>query len=117
MLYSQFSIDKVKQDFRLTTVEGVRFFPDSLEKITPSQRLQNILEDLPWAIAVDTEKARSEVIIPLLSLSQEYNYVRVPPARYANAKTETQSMVEPRPPAPTVKFVDEYCQLYQNLFR
>jgi SRSO17 transposase len=25
-------------------------------------------------------------------------------------------MVEPRPPAPTVKFVDEYCQLYQNLF-
>ena len=25
-------------------------------------------------------------------------------------------MVEPRPPAPTVKFVDEYCQLYENLF-
>ncbi len=25
-------------------------------------------------------------------------------------------MVEPRPPAPTVKFVDEYCQLYQKLF-
>lgn len=25
-------------------------------------------------------------------------------------------MVEPRPSAPTVKFVDEYCQLYQNLF-
>ena len=25
-------------------------------------------------------------------------------------------MVEPRPPAPTVKFVDEYCQWYQNLF-
>lgn len=25
-------------------------------------------------------------------------------------------MVEPRPPVPTVKCVDEYCQLYQNLF-
>ncbi|MEH2115371.1 IS701 family transposase [Nostoc sp.] len=25
-------------------------------------------------------------------------------------------MVEPRPAAPTVKFVDEYCQLYQKLF-
>ena len=25
-------------------------------------------------------------------------------------------MVEPRPPVPTVKFVDEYCQFYQNLF-
>jgi SRSO17 transposase len=25
-------------------------------------------------------------------------------------------MVEPRPPHPTVQFVDSYCQLYQNLF-
>lgn len=63
MLYSQFSIDKVKQDFHLKAVEGVRFFPDSIEQIFPSQRLQGILEYLPWAIAVDTEKARYEVII------------------------------------------------------
>jgi len=63
MAYSQFTIEKVKQDFHLTTVEGVRFFPNSLEPIVPSTRLQGILEDLPWAIAVDTEKARSEVII------------------------------------------------------
>ena len=63
MPYSQFTIDRVKQDFGLKTVEGVRFLPDSIEIINPSSRLQNILEDLPWAIAVDTEKARSEVII------------------------------------------------------
>lgn len=63
MPYSQFTIEKVKQDFHLNTVEGVRFFPDSLESVQPSARLQAILEDLPWAIAVDTEKARSEVII------------------------------------------------------
>ncbi|BAY60288.1 hypothetical protein NIES22_03470 [Calothrix brevissima NIES-22] len=63
MPYSQFTIEKVKQDFHLTTVEGVRFFPDSLQPVQPSPRLQAILEDLPWAIAVDTEKARSEVII------------------------------------------------------
>mgnify|MGYP001791922315 FL=1 len=63
MPYSQFTIDRVKQDFGLKTVEGVCFFPNALEIITPSQRLQGILEDLPWAIAVDTEKARSEVII------------------------------------------------------
>ena len=25
-------------------------------------------------------------------------------------------MIEPRPPYPTVQFVDSYCQLYQNLF-
>jgi len=67
MPYSQFTIEKVKKDFQLTTVEGVRFFPDSIESVTPSSRLQAILEDLPWAIAVDTEKARSEVIInPML---------------------------------------------------
>ncbi|MEQ8998856.1 MAG: hypothetical protein RID53_20340 [Coleofasciculus sp. B1-GNL1-01] len=59
MPYSQFTIGKVKEEFNLTTVEGVRFFPNSLEPITPSSRLQGILEDLPWAIAVDTEKARS----------------------------------------------------------
>ncbi|MDY6786019.1 MAG: hypothetical protein SW833_26310 [Cyanobacteriota bacterium] len=63
MSYSQFTINKVKQDFNLKTVEGVRFFPDSLEPIQLSSRLQGVLEDLPWAIAVDTEKARSEVLI------------------------------------------------------
>ena len=63
MSYSQFTIDKVKQDFGLKTIERVRFLPNSVEIIPDSQRLQNILEDLPWAIAVDTEKARSEVII------------------------------------------------------
>jgi hypothetical protein len=63
MLYSQFSINKVKQDFHLKTVEGVRFFPGLIEPIAPSPKLLAILEDIPWAIAVDTEKARSEVII------------------------------------------------------
>ncbi|MEL7241428.1 MAG: hypothetical protein AAGM40_03635 [Cyanobacteria bacterium J06573_2] len=63
MSYSQFTIDKVKQDFGINIVEGVCFFPNSLEIITPIYRLQGILEDLPWAIAVDTEKARSEVIV------------------------------------------------------
>jgi hypothetical protein len=63
MPYSQFSIDKVKQDFHLKTVEGRRFSPDLIEPIAPSPKLLAILEDIPWAIAVDTEKARSEVII------------------------------------------------------
>ncbi|GAB1538901.1 hypothetical protein NUACC21_15650 [Scytonema sp. NUACC21] len=75
MPYSQFTIDKVKQDFRLTIVEGVRFFPDSIPPVTPSSRVQGILEDLPWAIAVDTEKARSEVIInpTLLEVRRIFN--------------------------------------------
>lgn len=63
MPYSQFSFSKVKEDFQLVTVEGERFFPNEIELITPSPTLQGVLEDIPWAIAVDTEKARSEVII------------------------------------------------------
>ena len=67
MPYSQFTLAQVKQDFQLTTVEGVRFFPAGIEPVAPSSKLQAILEDLPWAIAVDTEKARSEAIInPML---------------------------------------------------
>ena len=63
MPYSQFNLSKVKEDFSLTTVEGSRFLPQTIEPIAPSPRLIAILEELPWAIAVDTEKARSEVII------------------------------------------------------
>ncbi|BAY32454.1 hypothetical protein NIES2107_43430 [Nostoc carneum NIES-2107] len=77
MPYSQFTIEKVKQDFHLNTVEGVRFFPESIEPVHPSLRLQAILEDLPWAIAVDTEKARSEVIInPVLLEVRQYFSVK-----------------------------------------
>jgi len=49
-----------QRDFHLTMVEGKRFLP-SIEPIPPTLRLQTILEELPWAIAVD--KARSEVVI------------------------------------------------------
>jgi len=63
MSYSQFTIDKAKRDLKLTMIEGVRFFPETIAPIIPSSRLEAILEDLPWAVAVSTEKARSEVII------------------------------------------------------
>jgi hypothetical protein len=67
MAYSNFTVGQIKENFGITIVEGKRFLPLSLPTIPPSQRLLGILEDLPWAIAVGTEKARSEVIItPLL---------------------------------------------------
>jgi hypothetical protein len=64
MPYIQFtSIGKVKQAFGLTTVEGVRFFPQ-VDPITPSTTLANFLaESLPLAVATGSEKARSELII------------------------------------------------------
>ena len=67
MPYSQFTFSKVKEQFGLTIAEGIRFFPEHIAPIAPSPKLLAILEDIPWAIAVDTEKARSEVIInPIL---------------------------------------------------
>ncbi len=67
MSYSQFTLLQVKEDFQLQTIEGKVFLPETLKEIQPSPRLLSILEDLPWAIAVGTEKARSEVLInPML---------------------------------------------------
>ncbi len=67
MDYSSFTVTQIKEEFGIIIQEGDRFLPIDLPKIPVSQRLLGILEDLPWAIAVGTEKARSEVIInPIL---------------------------------------------------
>ncbi len=66
MSYSQFTLSKAKKAFDLKIVEDSRFFPE-IESISPSLRLASELEDLPWAIAVGSEKARSEAIVyPML---------------------------------------------------
>ena len=63
MAYSDFTLRKVKQSFGLTAVEGGRFLPE-VEPIAPSPILAGLLENtVPWAIAVGTEKAKSELII------------------------------------------------------
>ena len=66
MPYSSFTLAKAKKEFCLTTAEGGRFLPP-IDPIAPSSRLQEALEDLPWAIAVGSEKAKSEgIIYPIL---------------------------------------------------
>jgi hypothetical protein len=62
MPYSQFTPAKAKKEFQLTIDEDNRFLPE-VDPISPSPRLVSELEDLPWAIAVGSEKARSESII------------------------------------------------------
>ncbi len=63
MPYSEFTLSRAVEDFQLTIVEGVRFLPEN-KTVTPSTLLQDTLkETLPWAIAVSSEKARSEGII------------------------------------------------------
>ncbi|MEH2003368.1 MAG: hypothetical protein V7L00_32450 [Nostoc sp.] len=65
--YREFSLRKVKQDFNLTLVEGGRFLPP-IEPISPSPLLAEFLaESIQLAIAMGSEKARSELIIsPIL---------------------------------------------------
>ncbi len=63
MPYSKFTLARAIEDFHLTLIEGSRFLP-VIPPVTPSPLLQEILkETIPWAIAVSSEKARSEGII------------------------------------------------------
>ncbi|WP_322745608.1 hypothetical protein [Plectonema radiosum] len=67
MSYRDFSISKVKQKFNLTLVEGKRFLPE-IEPVLPTSYLAEFLEEsIPLAVAMGSEKARSELIIsPIL---------------------------------------------------
>jgi hypothetical protein len=67
MPYSSFTLSKVKSDFGIVTNETQDLFADTTP-IHPSDLLALILKDqLPLAGAINTEKARSElVIMPIL---------------------------------------------------
>ena len=72
MAYSDFTVKRIKQEFGIQTIEGGRFLP-STNDIEPSIMLRSILENyVPWAIAVGSEKAKSEMIVApvLLELKQ-----------------------------------------------
>ncbi|MEO1375936.1 MAG: hypothetical protein AAFW70_16790 [Cyanobacteria bacterium J06635_10] len=73
MPYSQFTLPKVIQDFNLNLVEGVSFFSKPETIVKPSSYLAEFLnKNLQLAIALNTEKARSELIIcPLLLAVKE----------------------------------------------
>ncbi len=75
MPYSKFTLSKAIEDFQLTLIEGDRFV-ENISPVNPSALLQETLkETLPWAIAVSTEKARSEGIINpvLLEVKRQLN--------------------------------------------
>ncbi|MFN5952995.1 MAG: hypothetical protein ACK47Y_05320 [Dolichospermum sp.] len=60
MPYSKFTLSKAVDDFQLTIVEGDRFLPE-ISPFNPSSLLKDTLkETIPWAVAVGSEKARSE---------------------------------------------------------
>jgi hypothetical protein len=67
MAYGDFSLKDVKQKFGLTTVEDIDLFA-SVPEMAPGDRLSGWLRDFyPLAIAINTEKAKSEYLIaPIL---------------------------------------------------
>jgi len=67
MAYSDFSLRKAKLEFNLTIIEQTTFLPD-IQPQQPSAYLTLSLDKhLPLALAVNTEKARSEMLIcPIL---------------------------------------------------
>ena len=73
MSYREFTWAKAKQAFALKTVEGGPFISD-IPTIQPTTLLAETLKrNIPWAIAVGNEKARSEGIInPILLEVKEY---------------------------------------------
>jgi hypothetical protein len=76
MAYSDFTFSKVKEAFQLTIDEKTNLFAN-IAKVQPSQILTTLLqENLAFAIAVGTEKARSEFIIAqiLSEVRRQLNY-------------------------------------------
>jgi len=67
MAYSNFTLSKVKADFGIVTSETQDLFAET-QAIAPSELLTLTLKDqLPLASAINTEKARSELLVmPIL---------------------------------------------------
>ena len=63
MAYSNFTLRQVEKDFHLQIEEKIDLFAH-VEAIVPSEDLKRILaENIPLALAINTEKARSEFLI------------------------------------------------------
>lgn len=75
MAYSDFSLEKVQRAFGLKIIENVSLFADVAES-QPSGLLTETLEyNTPLAVAINTEKSRSEMIISpiLVELRKQLN--------------------------------------------
>ena len=63
MAYSSFTLGKVSRTFHLETVWQPALFAD-IEPVDPSEELTAVLKrNLPFALAMGTEKAKSELIV------------------------------------------------------
>ena len=63
MAYSDFTLKKVKTDFKLETIENRSLFSDIEELEISDYLIKTLKRNVPLALAINTEKARSELII------------------------------------------------------
>ena len=63
MAYSEFKLKDVKTRFNLTVVENVDLFSETPSVAVEDALANTLTENVPLALAVNTEKARSELII------------------------------------------------------
>ena len=74
MAYSEFTIKKAKDEFGLKTIENKNIF-EEIESVEVSDDLKIKLEEnVPLALAINTEKARSEFIIAFVLLELRNNF-------------------------------------------
>lgn len=75
MAYSDFSLKKVKDSFELTVIENVSLFADIAPVATSHLLQETLARNLPLAQAINTEKARSELLIInlLLEVKEQLN--------------------------------------------
>lgn len=76
MAYSDFTLDKVSKIFALTISEKVDLFSKLPELDISEALVETLRENLPLALAINTEKARSEMIIApiLIELRKRLSY-------------------------------------------
>lgn len=76
MAYSNFTLESVVTEFQLEKIESAGIFSEA-ESVTPSAELTAILrKKVPLAIAIGTEKARSELIVAdvLVELREQFDH-------------------------------------------
>ncbi|WP_414622333.1 hypothetical protein [Calothrix sp. CCY 0018] len=73
MSYSDFTLSKVRKTFNLTISDTIDIFASIPEIEIPALLAETLAENLPLALASNTEKSRSEMIIsPILIAVRKY---------------------------------------------
>ena len=86
MSYSDFTLQKVVKELQLVLNERTNLFAQIPESTISDHLAITLKENIPLALAINTEKARSELIIAaiLVELRKMLNYgqcLEIPPTR------------------------------------